>query len=49
MDYSISLSKSLIGLDFALAYTGTNSDGEDFAFGGGEEDDRLVMSVGASF
>lgn len=49
MDYSISLSKSLIGLDFALAYTGTNSDGEDFAFGGGEEDARLVMSVGASF
>jgi uncharacterized protein (TIGR02001 family) len=49
MDYSIALSKSLIGLDFALAYTGTNSDGEDFAFGGGEEDDRLVMSVGASF
>jgi uncharacterized protein (TIGR02001 family) len=49
MDYSISLSKSLVGLDFALAYVGTNSDGEDFAATADAADDRLVMSVGASF
>ncbi|KKM80099.1 hypothetical protein LCGC14_1343300 [marine sediment metagenome] len=49
MDYTIGLSKSLIGLDWSVAYVGTNSDGEDFELGNGTSDDRFVVGVSSSF
>ncbi|WP_296591737.1 TorF family putative porin [Methylophaga sp.] len=48
-DYSIGLTKGFAGLDWSVAYVGTDSDGDDFAFGNDEADDRFVVSVGASF
>ncbi|WP_292759474.1 TorF family putative porin [Methylophaga sp. UBA2689] len=48
-DYSIGLTKGFAGLDWSVAYVGTDSDGDDFAFGNDEADDRFVVSVSSSF
>jgi uncharacterized protein (TIGR02001 family) len=49
MDYTLGLSKSFIGLDWSVAYVGTNSDGEDFELQNGTSDDRFVFGVSSSF
>ena len=43
VDYSVSLSTSAIGADFALTFYGTDVDDVDLA------DDRVVFSIGRSF
>jgi hypothetical protein len=43
------LTKGFAGLDWSVAYVGTDSDGDDFAFGNDEADDRFVVSVSSSF
>jgi uncharacterized protein (TIGR02001 family) len=48
MDYAITLTKPFVGFDWSLSYVGTDSDGDDFA-GEGLNDDRFVASVSASF
>ncbi|SFK03212.1 TorF family putative porin [Methylophaga sulfidovorans] len=49
VDYTIGLSKPFVGLDWSIAYVGTNSDGKDFEAGEGTSDDRFVASVSTSF
>jgi uncharacterized protein (TIGR02001 family) len=49
VDYTIGVSKPFAGLDWSLAYVGTNSDGEDFEAGDGTSDERFLASVSASF
>jgi uncharacterized protein (TIGR02001 family) len=49
VDYTLGLSKSFIGLDWSVAYVGTNGDGEDFELQNGTSDDRLVFGVSSSF
>lgn len=50
MDYAIGLSKSLAGLDLALTYTATNSDGDDMFVNdsGSELTDKVVFTVSKS-
>lgn len=48
-DYSIGLTKSFVGLDWSVAYVGTDSDGKDFAASRSNADDRFVVSVSSSF
>lgn len=50
VDYTIGLTKPFAGLDWSVAYIGTNSDADDFT-GGADDlaDDRFFASVSASF
>jgi uncharacterized protein (TIGR02001 family) len=49
VDYTIGLSKPFVGLDWSVAYVGTNSDGDDFAATDSAADDRFLVSVSKSF
>lgn len=50
VDYYISLSKSLIGFDWTLAYTGMDSDGRSDTKGWGDDaDSQVVLSLSKSF
>jgi uncharacterized protein (TIGR02001 family) len=47
-DYSVSLSKTLWGVDWAIAYTGTDLDDDDL-FGNNWGDDEVIYSMSKSF
>ena len=47
-DYGIGLTKGFAGLDWSLAYVGTDSDADDFTVDD-NADDRFVFSVSSSF
>ncbi|MDO8826935.1 TorF family putative porin [Methylophaga sp.] len=47
-DYMVGISKEMIGLDFGLTYTSSDSDGKKI-FGKRYADDRLILTVGKTF